>query len=91
MKSPKERFQEDKPLVAAHIDKIDLVNWPKIADAALLQMVHEYGTPTDTGMTTVHGYRLQGARILLSIIEGLSTPAQKVTRTNPDSLPHPNA
>ena len=91
MKSPKERFQQDKSLVAAHQEKLDGVHWPRIVDAALLQMIHEYGTPTDTGMTTVHGYRLQGARLVLNILEGLSVPAAPVTRTNPDSLPHPNA
>lgn len=91
MKSPKQRFQEDKSLVAAHLEKVDQVNWPRIVDAALLQMLHEYGTSLDTATTTVHGYRMQGARIFASILSSLSAPEIPVTRKNPDQLPHPDA
>lgn len=75
----------------AHLEKVDQVNWPRIVDAALLQMMHEYGSPIDTGTTTVHGYRLQGARIFSAILSDLSMPEKPITRTNPDQLPFPNA
>lgn len=91
MKSPKQRFQEDKALVNAHLEKVDQVHWPRIVDAALLQMMHEYGTPLDTGTATVHSYRLQGARIFASILSGLSTAQQPLNMPNLDQLPHPNA
>lgn len=77
--------------MSAHLEKVDQVNWPRIVDAALLQMLHEYGTPLDTAVTSVHGYRVQGARIFASILENLSTPDKPVTYKNPDQLPHPDA
>lgn len=77
--------------MAAHLEKVDQVNWPRIVDAALLQMFHEYGTSLDTGTTTVNAYRLQGARIFVSILESLPITQEPVKLQNLDQLPFPNA
>lgn len=91
MKSPKQRFQEDKALVNAHLEKVDQVHWPRIVDAALLQMMHSYASPIDSGVATIQSYRLQGAMLFLSILENLPNVSKPVNMPNLDQLPHPNA
>jgi len=91
MKSPRQRFRENQSLRDKHSQIVNDPDWERMIDAAKLQMLASYDGLSDTSVTTMNAYRMQGAQIFAAIFENLSAVEQPVKRSNPDELPHPNA